>query len=61
MPLPTVNNGESREDFIDRCMGDSKMNTEFPDQWQRFAVCRSIYEKMRTDQLSDDLDKILEE
>ena len=35
--------GESEDDFISRCMGDSQMNAEFPDEKQRAAVCYSYY------------------
>jgi hypothetical protein len=38
------NAGESEEDFIGRCMGDSKMVGEFPDEQQRLAVCYSYFE-----------------
>lgn len=41
MPLPKRNKGESESDFISRCMGDSKVRSEFPDQKQRVAVCQS--------------------
>ena len=60
MPLPTVNEGESRRDFTDRCMSDTEMNKEFPEQSQRFAICNDIYEDKRTAELADDLDKFLE-
>ena len=39
MPIPTPSSGESDEDFLNRCMDDSKMVDEFPDEVQRFAVC----------------------
>lgn len=39
MPLPTPNSGESEDDFLSRCMGDSKTADEFPDESQRYAVC----------------------
>lgn len=39
MPIP--NPSESREEFLQRCMGDSEMLSEFPDQSQRYAVCVS--------------------
>lgn len=35
--------GETEDDFISRCMGDSQMNAEFPDQEQRAAVCYSYW------------------
>lgn len=41
MPLPKPNKGESKDKFISRCMGSSTMNSEFPDQKQRAAVCYS--------------------
>jgi hypothetical protein len=36
LPKPS---GESEDEFISRCMGDSTMNKEFPDEKQRAAVC----------------------
>ena len=39
------NAGESETDFISRCMGDTTMITEFPDEQQRAAVCYSYYEE----------------
>jgi len=41
MPLPERKEGEPRDIFISRCMGDSVMNNEYPDQSQRSAVCMS--------------------
>lgn len=37
--MPNKRPNESREDFLTRCMGDSEMNSEFPDNEQRYAVC----------------------
>lgn len=37
--MPDKRPNESREDFLTRCMGDSEMNSEFPDNEQRYAVC----------------------
>ena len=34
---------ESEDEFISRCMGDSKMLSEFPDSDQRTAVCYSYW------------------
>ena len=55
MPLPSKD--EKRKDFVARCMGGSKMNEEFPNQSQRFAVCNSIWEKSKSDKLADELSK----
>jgi HK97 family phage prohead protease len=43
-PMPSPNAGESRDDFVSRCMGDDGMNEEYPDQSQRAAVCHSIWD-----------------
>lgn len=45
MPLPNPNPSESRKDFTDRCMGDDTMNSEYPDQSQRYAICSSQWER----------------
>lgn len=39
MPLPTPNSGESRQDFIARCVRNPTMEAEYPDNDQRVAVC----------------------
>lgn len=45
MPLPTPNEGESRQDFVSRCMGDRAMLDEFPNQAQRSAVCYNQFDR----------------
>lgn len=49
MPAPKPNTGESREDFISRCMGDEMMVEEFEENDQRFAVCQDIWERNKPD------------
>jgi|688.fasta_scaffold03130_31 hypothetical protein len=39
MPIPKKTMTENPKEFIGRCMADTKMNSEYPDQSQRFAVC----------------------
>ena len=39
MPIPQPTPLESRDEYISRCMGDSTMNSDFPDSKQRAAVC----------------------
>lgn len=43
MPHPTPSDGESQEEFLDRCMGDNTMMLEFPDDEQRSAVCHQAW------------------
>ena len=46
MPTP-AKKGESQKEFVSRCMGDSSMLKEFPDQKQRAAVCFSKYKQSK--------------
>lgn len=39
MPIPKPRSGESQDDYVSRCMADSTMRTDFPQQSQRAAVC----------------------
>ena len=39
MPIPTPIPNEPESDFIERCMSDEKMKTEYTDEAQRYAVC----------------------
>ena len=43
MPIPTPNANEDQSTFISRCMGDDTMNSEYPDQKQRAAVCHTSW------------------
>lgn len=52
MPLPKPRSNENRDDFVNRCMGDTTMNNDFPSNGQRFAVCLSQWE--RRDRKEDD-------
>lgn len=39
MPVPAPKSGEKQNDFISRCMSNDEMQSKFPDQEQRVAVC----------------------
>lgn len=45
MPIPKPNPAETADKFIERCMSDSVMSSEYPDQAQRFAICSVSYDK----------------
>jgi len=42
--LPKPTSEESHDQFMSRCMGDSKMNDEFSNEKQRYAVCMRQHE-----------------
>jgi hypothetical protein len=45
MPVPEKRTGETKDSFLQRCMGDKTMITEFPDIKQRYSVCISKSKK----------------
>jgi len=45
MPLPEKSIKETKDEFITRCVNDSKMKTEYPDSKQRAAICYSLSKK----------------
>lgn len=54
--MPTPKEGESKDDFMSRCMGDDKMVDEFGNPQQRAAVCSSYFEdkdKTATEEYED--------
>lgn len=54
MPIPKRNSGEKETDFIQRCMSDEKMKSEF-DTEQRYAICVDAL-KFATNKISFDFD-----
>lgn len=53
MPLPKPNEGESKDKFIERCMANPTMNSDFSDNAQRFAVCQSQWKTEKEDTYND--------
>lgn len=47
MPVPKPRKDEKKDKFIKRCMSDKKMNEEFPDKAQRFAVCNTSWKNTK--------------
>ena len=47
MPIPKKRKDESKNDFIDRCMGDEVMNDEFSNTKQRYAICMSQWKRKK--------------
>lgn len=56
MPIPKPKSGERMSDYMQRCMSDDKMISEYPND-QRAAVCRSTFEeKLASEKISFDYD-----
>ena len=46
MPISQPNPNEEKKDFIQRCMSDDKMVSEYKNTDQRLAVCSTTYEEL---------------
>ena len=53
MPIPKPNSDESRLQFLNRCMGDDTMTSEYRDSDQRLAVCTSEYDSKQEDSIDN--------
>lgn len=53
MPVPKPKNGESQDEFVERCMGNETMKEEFPDNDQRLAVCFDSWRKEKESKAQD--------
>ena len=58
MPIPSPK-GEPKKNFLCKCMGDSVMVKEFPDEKQRYAVCQSKWKKSKGTVEIDFTDQII--
>ena len=47
MPLPSPRDDESKEEWLSRCMGNDVMNSEFPKESTRYAVCQDIWDRKK--------------
>jgi len=43
MPIPKPKAGEEKQKFIQRCMFNPTMVSEYPDRKQRYAICINTY------------------
>lgn len=49
MPLPKPRQGESRADFVGRCISSDTMSSEYPEEGQRAVVCYSQWRQRNND------------
>ena len=48
MPIPNPRGQEQKKNFVGKCMSDSVMLDEFPEEKQRAAVCFSKWKKSKS-------------
>ena len=59
MPIPKPKKSEKKDSFIARCMSDSVMKKEYPDNKQRLAVCHTTYRNKTTSKSDVENQKLL--
>ena len=57
--IPKPKGEEKGSDYIKRCMADNTMNSEFPDQKQRAAVCYNEWREAKKEEIVNKLNRIL--
>jgi len=58
MPILKPNDNESRQDFLNRCIGDDTMTSEYTDSEQRLAVCTNEYDSKKEDSINNQKEEI---
>lgn len=53
MPIPKRKEDEDKSSFMARCMSDSVMNKDYPDNSQRYAVCMGAAKGSQMQQVQD--------
>jgi len=43
--MPNVQKDETKDEYLKRCMSDNEMNSKYPEQDQRFAICNVYWEE----------------
>jgi len=56
MPVPSPENNEDKQKFVQRCMGNETMKKEYPDGKQRVAICLGQTRKSKSSLLDQVLD-----
>ena len=49
MPIPRPKAGEKMTEFLGRCMTDETMETEYPNENQRIAICAKQWRDLNYD------------
>ncbi len=53
MPIPKPRKNEKEDKFIGDCMGDPTLMKDFPNQKQRYAVCKTTFDRAKKAKASE--------
>jgi len=54
MPIPKPKKNQKEDKYIGDCMSDSQMGKDFPNQKQRYAVCKTTFDRAKKAKASED-------
>ena len=57
MPIPKPKQGESRSDFMGRCLSSDIMQQDYTDNAQRFAVCSTAFDNKDSKMTDEELEQ----
>lgn len=57
LPLPKPHKNESKDTFLERCMGNDTMVEEYPEEKQRYAICLGQWKDKEDKSISSDIEK----
>lgn len=55
MPLPKPTPNQKQQEFIQSCMSSDVMRSEYPNEDQRFAVCKNIWKNRNKKQKASEI------
>lgn len=53
MPIIKPKKNQNEDNYISDCMGDSQIIKDFPNQKQRYAVCKSTFDRAKKAKASE--------
>jgi len=53
MPVPQPRKNQNEDKYIGDCMSNSQMGKDFPNQKQRYAVCKSTFDRAKKAKASE--------
>jgi hypothetical protein len=54
MPIPKPKSNQKEDKYIGDCMGDNQMGKDFPNQKQRYAVCKTTFDRAKKSKASEE-------
>jgi len=53
MPIPQPKKNQNEDKYVEDCMSNSQMGKDFPNEKQRYAVCKSTFNRAKKAKASE--------